>query len=108
MFDTNVTKHTDDMWEIHCTCGSKDHRISIMVDEEINSPNDIEIEIFSDLFKAPEYYLEWNPLKKLWGRIKSAYQILFYGRVEVQTSIVMGRDSFKKLKEDIDRVVDEK
>lgn len=87
---------------VECDCTSEDHNVDVWI--EIVEEDDIkEVQIL--------FYMEWGygyyPWKGLWHRVKTAWQVLWGGKVDVEHDIVLKPQAAKNFAEALEKSVKE-
>lgn len=80
-----IRKETDDSYSVGCECTDDDHSITIWFDRNKEFGEDVEVVFYVNSFTAKNM--------KLWARIKMALKLVFYGYTEMQSSIILSKQS---------------
>ena len=85
---------------VECSCTSEDHAIDVWV--EIEKEDDIEeVQVI--------FYMEWGygyyPWKGLWHRVKTAWKVLWGGKVHVESDILLSADAARNFAEALEKSV---
>ena len=94
MISKNVMKtgEFDDaiFYRLACVCGSDECDLNLELEHIVEDDCMTQLYIYKTLCWDARYYPVWY--KRIWIRIKTAFQVLFTGRIRTETTFIMGEE----------------